>query len=345
MLGGEGTLITDAGRPVCVVVGTGSIGRRHLQVLRTSGRVRVVAFPMRAQSRPEFLAAGLPVVQNWTEAKEAGVTHAIIATDTCRHEADIRAALDVGCHVLAEKPSAVDAKTACRSLELAKLSRQGLWIGCCLRFQEALNIFREHLVHIGKVHSIRIECQSYLPDWRPDRPYQDSYSAHRHQGGVLRDLIHEIDYAGWLFGWADAVMAKVRATQRLGIAAEDVADLLWETHAGAVVSITLDYLSRPARRRMRASGEFGTLEWDGIAGRVMLSLANEPPHEITTTQTRDEMYLAQDLAFIESTSGVHVPDARLATGADGVRALAICDAARVASETKCETKVSYPADL
>lgn len=330
---------------LCVVVGTGSIGQRHLRVLQSGGPVNVIAFPIRAQRRQELRTQGIPVVQDWSQVAEQGVTHAIIATDTRRHPADVQAALDAGCHVLVEKPMAVDAVTALRVWQSAIQSKQNLWVGCCLRFHQALNTFREQLPRIGKIHSVRIECQSYLPDWRPDRPYQDSYSARYGEGGVLRDLIHEIDYAGWLFGWADAVTAKVRATQRLGIAAEDAADLLWETNAGAVVSITVDYLSRRARRQMRASGEFGTLEWDGIAGRVTLALAGESPREIISAQTLDEMYLAQDLAFIETASGANAPDARLATGADGVRALAICDAARIASKNRCEMQVHYPTGL
>ena len=333
------------GKFSCVIVGTGSIGQRHLRVLQESGAVDVFALPVRMQRLLEMQAAKTPTVENWIRVKELGITHAIIATDTSRHSVDVQAALEAGCHVLVEKPMAMDAVIALYMWKAAKQYQRNLWVGCCLRFHQALNTFREQLPCIGKIHSVRIECQSYLPDWRPQRPYKDSYSARYDEGGVLRDLIHEIDYAGWLFGWANAVTAKVRTTQRLGIAAEDVADLMWETDAGTVVLITLDYLSRPARRRMRASGEFGTLEWDGISGRVTLALAGESPREIVSAQARDEMYLAQDLAFVQATSGTHVPDVRLATGADGVRALAICDAARVASERKCESKVSYPANL
>lgn len=334
-----------SGKISCVVVGTGSIGQRHLKVLQTSGTVAIFAFPVRAQRRVELQAARIHTVENWAQVHELGVTHAIIATETRRHPADVQAALDAGCHVLVEKPMAVDAATALCSWQLAKQLKQDLYVGCCMRFNQALNTFHTQLPLIGRIHSVRIECQSYLPDWHPQRPYKDSYSARYDEGGVLRDLVHEIDYACWLFGWADSVIAKVRTTKHLDIAAEDTADLLWETCNGIVVSITLDYLSRPARRQMRAFGELGTLEWDGLSGRVKLELAGKPAREIISTQTRDERYLAQDLAFIEATSGKRAPDTRLATGVDGVRALAICDSARVASKNKCETKVSYPAEL
>lgn len=337
--------VSEENKPSCVIVGIGSIGHRHLQILDSSGKVQVFAFPVRMRPRPDLQAKNFPILENWNQVRDLNITHAIIATDTGRHPADIQSALDAGCSLLVEKPMAVDARAAFQNLRDANNAKRDLWVGCCMRFQQALNVFREQLPQIGEIHSVRIECQSYLPDWRPQRPYQDSYSARLDEGGVLRDLIHEIDYAGWLYGWPKSVMAKIRTTRALGIDAEDTADVLWETENGTVISITLDYLSRPARRQMRAFGKFGMLEWDGIQGRVTLSLNGEQSLQSTSSQTRDEMYLAQDIAFIQADLQKNNFDNRLATGADGVRALAICDAARESSLKKHETQVFFPESL
>lgn len=326
-------------KPICVVIGTGSIGQRHLTALRSDGYVQAVAFPIRSQRRSELKAAGFQVIQDWEEATRLGATCAIIATDTSRHKDDVQSALEAGCNVLVEKPMATDAALAHDCLRLAQSAGREIWVGCCLRFQEALNVFREQLKCLGKVHSVRIECQSYLPDWRTDRSYRDSYSARPDEGGVLRDLIHEIDYAGWLFGWPEALQAKVNSTRQLGIDSEDTADILWETESGTVVSIRLDYLSRPNRRDMLACGEHGALHWDGIAGTVKLELAGKPAKTHKSSQTRNEMILAQDMAFINA-SGTKA-NLCPATGEDGARALAICDAAREASRLHREVKVNY----
>jgi predicted dehydrogenase len=103
--------------------------------------------------------------------------------------------------------------------------------------------------------------------------------------------------------------------------------------------MSLDYLSRPSRRQMRVIGEQGTLEWDGINQAVTLTMVGEAAQVSRLPQARDEMYLAQDMAFIESSWGT--PDPRLATGEEGARALAICDAARRASELRREVEVDY----
>jgi predicted dehydrogenase len=86
-----------------------------------------------------------------------------------------------------------------------------------------------------------------FPEWRPARDYRESYSASSEQGGVLRDLIHEIDYAVWLYGKPVAIIAQLSNSGRLGIAAEESADLLWRTPCGATVSIRL-----PGSRRYDA---------------------------------------------------------------------------------------------
>ncbi len=152
----------------------------------------------------------------------------------------------------------------------------------------------------------------------------------------MRDLIHEIDFAGWLFGWPRAVWGRLRNLGRLGIEAEECADLAWETVGGALVSVSLDYLSRPSARCMCARGESGTLEWEHAPGVVRFTAADGATETSECPQTRDERLLDQDLAFLEQ--GVHC-DERLATGEDGLRAVAVCDAGRRSSETSAREEV------
>jgi predicted dehydrogenase len=299
----------------------------------------VVAMPTRPGRAPELVAAGFAVVADWSEAHAAGVTRAVIATNTSRHGADVADAVAAGCAVLVEKPVAEDAVHARAIAAVAAGSPHGVWVGCCLRFRRGMQTVRELLPSLGPVHSVRIECQSYLPDWRPSRPYRDSYSARAEEGGVLRDLIHEIDYAGWLFGWPEALQATVANTGRLGIEADDAADLLWRSGDGMTVSLRLDYLSRTTRRRLVVCGSRGSLEWDLPGGTVTIGHDGAAPVVHSVEEGRDDMYLAQDAAFLEATRAAFHPS--LATADDGARALAICDAARRASATRCEEQVRY----
>jgi predicted dehydrogenase len=330
------------------VLGSGSIGSRHLGVLRALSDTKVIAVPIRPERRAVLASAGYAVAQNLEDAAAQGARQVIIATDTGRHLTDAQSALRLGFALLVEKPLAATAIQAAslRSspvlsvVEGAVGNALPVFVACVLRFSESLNTFRRWLPRVGPLHSVRIECQSYLPDWRPNRSYRETYAARADEGGVLRDLIHEIDYAGWLFGWPRALQASVRNLGRLGIAAEESAALWSETETGAQVILQLDYLTRPTRRGICASGENGTLIWDGVAQKVTLLVPGEPPQEYVSTQVYDEMFAEQARAFLAVRTGE--VDPRLAGLEDGVKALGVCDAARLASNTRREEEVTYP---
>ena len=327
-----------AGQRTVAVLGLGSIGSRHLEVLRRIPGVEAIAVPARSRKvGAEATAATL------AEAVELGATACVIATNTGRHAEDTHAALELGLDVLVEKPLSVGAAEAHRMRVAADRTGRRLFVGYVLRFSASLGCFRAQLGTLGRLHSVRIECQSFLPDWRPERPYRESYSASATEGGVLRDLSHEIDYAGWLFGWPVELEARVENLGRLGIAGEEAADLMWQRTDGCVVSVRLDYLTRPARRRILAAGENGTLEWDALSMSVTLQGLDQPAAVSTIPQTRDELLTSEDQAFLAATNRAAAApaDSRLATAEDGIRSLAICDAARRASASRRREDVDY----
>ena len=313
---------------------------RHMRVLGDMEGVTPIAIPLRPTRARELAEQGLATAEDLAEAARIGATFCIVATDTGRHVQDGIAAMDNGLDVLVEKPCATNAHDALLLNRHAEETGRKAFVGCVMRFSESLNTFRSLLNELGRLHSVRIECQSYLPDWRPQRPYQQGYAARPLEGGVLLDLIHEIDYAGWLIGWPDSVQARLRNLGRLGIAAEELVELTGETAAGCVVSFNLDYLSKPPRRIMRSSGEWGTMEWDGVAGTVSLMVEGAPTRKISSDQTRDETFLAQAGAFFSA--GCAPRDPRLASIDEGIKSLAVCDAARQSSDSGHDEMVRYP---
>jgi predicted dehydrogenase len=321
------------------VFGTGSIGTRHLDVLGDLAVGQVLAIPRRPDRASELRSQGFSVADSLEQASGLGAGLCIISTETGHHVEDGLRAMELGFDVLMEKPMASDAAGARSLQEASKKTGRNLFVGCVMRFSDSLNIFRDWLPKAGSVHSVRIECQSYLPDWKPDRDYHKSYSARSVEGGVLLDLIHEVDYAGWIFGWPKEIQGRLKNTGRLGISSEEMAEITWETDAGTSVSIMLDYLSRTPARNMSAFGSDGTLVWDHIAGRVALELPGAVPEAMDSNQERNGMFSSQTTAFLDTVAGKH--DDRLATADDGVRAVAICDAVRRSSESGRMEKVEY----
>ena len=281
---------------------------------------------------------GYMAVHNIEEARKIGTRLCVIASDTAEHMRDGVTAMENGMDVLVEKPLSVNVKEAKCLMEAATKLGRNVFVGCVLRFSKSINLFREMLGEIGMIHAIRIECQSYLPDWRPSRPHDKSYSGRSVEGGVLRDLIHEIDYAGWIFGWPTALQACVKNIGRLEIMSDETADLFWEIYGGGMVSMRLDYLSKPTRRRMIACGERGTLEWDGVTNTVGIHRDGEMKQQ-QLIQGRNDIFAEQMEVFLKSCDGDC--DTRLATGVEGVKALAVCDAAWRATQSNRKEQVMY----
>jgi predicted dehydrogenase len=192
-----------------------------------------------------------------------------------------------------------------------------------------------------------VHCQSWLPDWRPDREYRQSYSARADEGGVLRDLVHEIDYATVLFGPPVAMSAALTWFGPLDIAAEQAAALLWQT-ATATVQLRLDYITRPPRRGVTVTGPAGTLSWDVLTATVRRT---DPAGTVEEWQfaedlDRDAVLATQARAALDL-DPAEDPDVLLAAGApatlaEGCLAVQICDDARAADLLRPDGRSAAP---
>ncbi|MDO8527417.1 MAG: Gfo/Idh/MocA family oxidoreductase [Deltaproteobacteria bacterium] len=321
------------------VYGTGSIGMRHLEVLKSMEGIEPIAISKRPGRFKNLEDMGYKTAPDLESAARLGVELCIVATDTACHLQDGLCALELGMDVLMEKPLAKNSLEGADLLKASKKMKKKIFVGCVLRQAQALNIFCEKLPQVGKIHSVHIECQSYLPDWRKDHPYRDSYSARKEEGGVLRDLIHEIDYAGSIFGWPEKLEGHLANLGVLGIEAEERADLRWETKEGVSVLICLDYLTRVPRRKMRACGEKGTITWDGIQKTVLLTIIHQDPQLFEAPEENNALYAKQAMAFMEAC--LQGSATKLADGEEGFKALAICDAARLSSQSQKTEVVHY----
>lgn len=311
-----------------IVRGTGSIGRRHLRVLGGLSSTRVVACPVRDSRLGELRAEGFSAASvSDLPSKARGI---VVATETSRHLADVETLLPLG-DVLVEKPVAPTAKGLQGLARAAEHSHRRIFVAFCLRFRASLRAFADRLPELGRVDSVRIVCESYLPDWRPATDYRESYSARADEGGVLRDLSHELDYASWLFGRPREVFARVTHSGRLGIDADDGADLLWVSDGGCHVAIRLSYLSRVARRHMTAVGERGEITWDGIANRVTRTDETGRSDTSVFDEGGDAMYARQAAAFLRACDGGD--PGVLATFDEGAFVTALADAARCSSQS------------
>jgi predicted dehydrogenase len=203
----------------------------------------------------------------------------VIASVSSRHADELLACLARGLPCLAEKPLVTSRIQLARIREVAAQGVcAGVVMGCNLRYLPVLQRLRAELRNgrIGRIVRAQLEVGQHLTQWRPGRALHSSYSANSAQGGgVVFDLVHEIDMARWLLGELQVRSAAGGRLSGLPIAADDVHVALLRDAHGAPVVVSLDYVSRRAVRRYAIVGQEGTLECDLMARQMTLSTAEK----------------------------------------------------------------------
>ena len=313
------------------ILGCGSIGRRHLRNLVTLGQTDLLAFDPQLQAREQVLAeTGIRVCATtadvWREKPDA----VLITAPSNLHVPLALEAARNGCHLFIEKPlsSSLDGLD---ELQAEVHSRNLVtMVGCNMRFHPGPAVVKVLLTQkkIGSELSARLQCGSYLPRWRPQSDYLQSYSASTEWGGAILDCIHELDLALWYFGPA-VLIASVRLPARnLGMETDGLAEMLLRHDAGTVSSVHLNFVQRDYRRGCQIIGTTGTIYWDfteravkvfGEDG-ILSETIPEPPGWDT-----NRMYLDEIKHFLQAVE-THQPTMNPISG--GIAALNIALAAR-----------------
>jgi len=323
-----------------VVVGSGSIGKRHIRNLKKIFEKRgdgseVIAFDVNAEALK--LIEEEYKVRITTNIDEAFVEAdgVFICTPNYLHASLALKAVQNNCHVLIEKPMAHDLDNVEELLNIAKEKNLTVTVGYMLRYYEPLKKVKELLGQekIGKIYGAIVECGSYLPGWRPTQDYRRNYGAMKSQGGgVILDSIHEINYIKYLLGEVESVFALTDKRSDLEIDTEDYASISLKFKSGVIANVHLDYLQRSYSRRCKIIGEKGTIEWDFVGHKVRIFDANKNEWSETSLENLDfnKTYLAEEKHFVDCISGVTQP---LIDGKEGKQDVLICLAAKESAES------------
>ena len=137
------------------------------------------------------------------------------------------------------------------------------YVACPLRYMNVIQYLKQ-CVDFSEVYSIRCISSSYLPDWRPNIDYRNTYSAHKHLGGgVAIDLIHEWDYLCYLVGKPFAVYNFKGKKSNLEIDSDDIAVYIAE-YNHFMLELHLDYFGRVPTRKIELYTKKDVLEADLI---------------------------------------------------------------------------------
>ena len=254
------------------IVGLGSIGKRHLRLIkkiRPNLDVTLIRSGAKPPSKDENLAER--VVFSIEDALSYGIQAAIISSPAPFHVEQAIALLKSGVHLLIEKPLSDRSNNLKDLVNLSRNNNSKVLIGYALRFDPAANKFKKIIDSntIGDFLHINIECGSYLPEWRPESDYKKSVSALSYLGGgVLLELSHELDYLHWFFGKPSCVFSKLNNSNILDIDVEDQADMIFMSNSKIPVIMQLDFNRRHSLRICKLQTTMGELVWNAVEKSV-----------------------------------------------------------------------------
>ena len=191
-------------------------------------------------------------------------------------------ALNAGKHVLVEKPMALSGEECGQMVAAAKANGKVLMVAQVLRFWPdylaAYDLIRSGTLGPVKMAFFRRKCAA--PAWS-----RWMHDREKGGGGVFDLLIHDFDFANYLFGKPRAVKARGVEEMAKGI---DLAEALLDYGDGREVHISGGWhhpKSYPFSMEFTISCEGGTLDFHSGLRRLTLYRADGESEEVKLTET------------------------------------------------------------
>lgn len=269
-----------------LIIGFGSIGKRHARVLTELGHEVAVLSQRRIDHSPAFSSLH-EALELWEP------DYVVIANRTSEHSHSLQLLAD-SCfsgRILVEKPLFDSFQS------VPQLKSRRIAVAYNLRFHPLLQKLRD-LLQEEEIITANIYCGSYLPLWRPGTDYRKSYSSQRSEGGgVLGDLSHELDYCQWLFGSWQCLTSMGGHFSSLQIDSDDVFSIIMQTQRCRLVSVHLNYLDRVPRREVTVNTNRHTIRVDLVQNSMEIDGRKE-----TISLSIDDTYRSEHIDMLAERS-------------------------------------------
>jgi predicted dehydrogenase len=297
-----------------LVIGAGSIGRRHHDNLTTLGAV--------------------PKLLSWREAGLAGAEAAmdqaeavVIATATDIRQPLIQFAADRGLPVYVEKPMAFDPAEVDTIAGIAAPVAARSMIGYMMRYHPAMRALADS--DLSDVFQFALTIGHDVTQWRANWRFSESYAARREGGGVLLDLCHELDMAACLFPGLE--LTGVESLGHPAFPDVDFASRISLRRGALVGDVSMDYLAPGLHRRAHLRGSDRMEDFD-FAAQTYRVTDSAGPRTLDLPLERNAMFLDAMRDFLALAAG-RAPSAnplipRLDRAMDSARLIALAWASR-----------------
>lgn len=276
-----------------LIVGLGSIGRRHLKYLQQIGNFELAALRSAKERNKE--RTDILEFYSLQDAINFGPDGVLVSNPTALHVKTALPFLKRGIRTLVEKPVAHNSIDAMLLHPYSQLVRTAY----CMRFHP-LNQLLKPILNEEKVFKLGFRRSFYLPNWHPYADYRNEYTARKDLGGgVVRTLSHEVDLMVHWFGKPESVVGVTDMVSDLEINTDDYAFFSCKFKNGFRVNFDLDMLSPTNINTGELYNTKGKYHWDTNAiWFTPYSGSDNVLFKSFNADTVDEMYASQMKDFV-----------------------------------------------
>ena len=307
-------------------IGLGSIGRRHLRLLKELTSIKAIHLQSGQGNSfyQDDTTNELHTVDTLDQALAQKPDFAVISVPTVHHVPFSTALARAGIPFLLEKPVSHNLDGVDELNLLVQQNKVPVTIGFQMRHHPAFKKLLAVIAagDIGRPISLHGHVGQYLPDWRPEIDYRQTYSARKNMGGgVIFDICHEIDIALQIMGPANRITCMTGTYSDLEIDTEDIAEITLEHRQGGISSIHLNYVERGYHWQTGIIGTRGNLQWNYAGQYLQIQTADDREIRVPDPPDfhRDDLFRAQLKAWLKVLSDKVEPTATLEQGIEVTR--------------------------
>jgi predicted dehydrogenase len=192
------------------------MGRMHANVYALLENAELVGCVDRRTEKAEAFAKdfGCPVFATIDEAVQAtGANVVDVCLPTVDHAAATIKGAELGCHVICEKPMALDVATADTMIAACEKAGVQLMVGHCIRYWPEYD-YLKRLVdsgELGALQVVNLTRYGAFPSWASENWQADESKA---GGGALDMRIHDTDFILYLLGDPDTMHSDGQLDER-----------------------------------------------------------------------------------------------------------------------------------
>lgn len=297
-----------------LIIGGGSIGRRHIKNLQSIGYSEIYCLKRKKDLafEKEF---GIQTIISTDELGNRKIDAVFICTPTSLHAEGIEIATQLDAAIFMEKPLIHEREDLRKIKQNLSDYHKVFFIGFMLRYhplvQKIKSIIDSNV--LGNVYSARLEFGSYLPFWHPGEDYKTGYAALKNLGGgVINTITHELDLIQYFFGNPQSVICDSKNLEKLGIQVEEIAEAIFGFD-DKIVTLHLDYLQKEYDRNIKILCDEGKITWNWHDSKVVVKKYKEntveywAPNEFEVNQLYiDE--LKDFIGLVQTSKSVHPLD-------------------------------------